>query len=235
MPSSLFQSFRLLRIFALSAGLLSLGQSGAALAQSSPAASPKLLFKAGLRLNHLFYLPDGRNWQLVLPSSLGLEYRLQPQFSVYAQAEADVSAGRGPRGRRGSISLPTSSTGLSLGTRYYFNQPIITNGLPGKAEAWGNYVALEFSAELTQASRRGRRGRGPNAGQVTPAVFAFCGTQHRGPGQRLLYDLNAGLGIEAPRYNAEPTKPRPWDVAAQVNLRVYFINHHRAAKPLLKR
>ena len=66
-------------------------------------------------------------------------------------------------------------------------------------------------------------------GRVTPALFALCGTQHRGPGRRLLYDLNAGLGIEAhPAYTAEAALP--WDVAAQVNLRVYIANQRHAAK-----
>jgi hypothetical protein len=225
---------RPLRVFALSTGLLLSGLQGQVLAQAAPAASPKLLVKAGLRLNHLFYLPDGRNWQLVLPASLGLEYRLKPRFSLYAQAEADVSAGRRPRGRRGALTLPTSSTSLSLGGRYYFNQPI-ANGLPHKdAEPWGNYVALEFSTDLASTARRGRRGRSLTPGQGTPAVFALCGTQHRGPGRRLLYDLNAGLGIEAPSYAAEPKAPRAWDVAAQVNLRVCLVNQRPKSKPLLK-
>jgi hypothetical protein len=229
-----------LRVFALSLGLLP-GLVPAALAQPAgaamppmPEASPKWLLKSGLRLTHLFYLPGSRNWQLVLPSSLGLEYRLKPRLSLYAQAEADVSAGRGPRGRRGRAMLPTASTSLGVGTRYYFNQPAATS--PARQpERWGNYLALEFNAEITQAAQRGRRGRGQNAGLATPAVFAFYGAQHSGPGRRLLYDVNAGLGIEAPAYASEPRTFRPWDMAAQVNLRVYVVNHRRAAKSLLLR
>ncbi|MGY3088218.1 hypothetical protein ACVWYF_001251 [Hymenobacter sp. UYAg731] len=193
------------------------------------AASPKLLLKSGLRLTHLFYLPDARSWQLLLPLSFGLEYRLRPRFSAYAQAEADVSAGRAPRGRRSSSLLPTPGTSLGLGARYYFNQ---SSTAQASAEPWGNYVALEASTELDQiSSRRGRRGRGLNVGRVTPALFALCGTQHRGPGHRLLYDLNAGLGIEAPpAYSAEAGTRPPWDVAAQINLRVYLANQRHAAK-----
>ncbi|MBH8570125.1 hypothetical protein KB206_14640 [Microvirga sp. STS02] len=206
------------------------------LAQTAPAAvpsasvpSPRLLLKSGLRLTHLFYLPDARSWQLLLPVSFGLEYRLQPRFSAYAQAEADISAGRAPRGRRGSPLLPTPGTSVGMGARYYFNQPSASQS---SSEPWGNYVALEASAELAQlSSRRGRRGRGLSVGRVTPALFALCGTQHRGPGRRLLYDLNAGLGIEAPpAYSAEAGTRPPWDVAAQVNLRVYLANQRHAAR-----
>ncbi|GAB3859478.1 hypothetical protein GCM10028822_36090 [Hymenobacter terrigena] len=212
------------------------GLMAPALAQTAPvaaspvsASSPRLLLKSGLRLTHLFYLPDARSWQLLLPLSFGLEYRLRPRFSAYAQAEADISAGRAPRGRRGSPLLPTPGTSISLGTRYYFNQPAASSV---GSEPWGNYVALEASTELAQISgRRGRRGRGLSVGRITPALFVLCGTQHRGPGRRLLYDLNAGLGIEAPpAYSAEAITSPPWDVAAQVNLRVYFVNQPRAAK-----
>lgn len=225
-----------LRIFALGIGLLPALATPARAQMALPAASPasvpgpKLLLKSGLRLTHLFYLPDARSWQLLLPLSFGLEYRLRPQFSAYAQAETDISAGRAPRGRRGAVLLPTPGTSLSLGGRYYFNQPAAAQA---SSEPWGNYVALEASTELTQiSSRRGRRGRGLSVGRVTPALFALCGTQHRGPGRHLLYDLNAGLGIEAPpAYAAEAGTRPPWDVAAQVNLRVYVANQHHAAKP----
>ena len=225
-------SARWLRILALSLGLL---PALAVTARAQPAtppvsdSSPKLLLKSGLRLTHLFYLPDARSWQLLLPISFGLEYRLRPRLSAYAQAEADISAGRAARGRRGSPLLPTPSTGISLGARYYFNQPAASQTSP---EPWGNYLALEASTELAQiSSRRGRRGRGLSVGRVTPALFVLCGTQHRGPGRRLLYDLNAGLGIEAPpAYSAEAATRPPWDVAAQLNLRVYFVNQRHTAK-----
>jgi hypothetical protein len=220
-----------MRFLTLSLGLLA-GLRTPVVAQAAP--SPKVLVKAGLRLTHLFYLPNGRNWQLVLPSSLGLEYRLRPRFSLYGQAEADVSAGRGPRGRRAQALLPTASTNVGVGARYYLNQPD-TCRPHCRPERWGNYLALELSTELTPLARRGRRPRGLDASQLTPAVFAFCGAQHRGPGQRLLYDVNAGFGLEARASTTEARGARLWDVAAQVNLRVYVVNHRRAAKPLLLR
>ena len=224
-------SARWLRILALSLGLL---PALAVTARAQPAtppvsdSSPKLLLKSGLRLTHLVYLPDARTWQLLLPLSFGLEYRLHPRFSAYAQAEADISAGRAPRGRRGS-PLPVPGTSLSLGARYYFNQPATSQA---SIEPWGNYVALEASTALTQpGSRRGQRGRGLRLGSVTPALFVLCGTQHRGPGRRLLYDLNAGLGLEAPpAYSPEAAIRPSWDVAAQINLRVYLANRHRTVK-----
>ncbi|MDB5270952.1 MAG: hypothetical protein JWP58_3992 [Hymenobacter sp.] len=223
-----------LRVFALGVGLLPAltapAQAQTALPATPPAPvpSPKLLLKSGLRLTHLFYLPDARSWQLLLPLSLGLEYRLSPRFSAYTQAETDISAGRAPRGRRGFPLLPTPGTSVSLGARYYFNQPTASLASP---EPWGNYLALEASTELAQiSSRRGRRGRG--VGRVTPALFVLCGTQHRSPGHRLLFDLNAGLGIEAlPAYSTDAGTRPPWDVAAQVNLRVYLANLRHADKP----
>lgn len=201
----------------------------ATMAQPAPvpasAASPRLLLKSGLRLTHLVYLPGARSWQLLLPLSFGLEYRLHSRFSAYAQAEADVSAGRAPRGRRGAMLL-TPGASIGLGARCYFNHP---TAAPASTEPWGNYVALEASAAFAQPGSR--RGRGSNVGRITPALFAFCGTQHRGPGRRLLYDLNAGLGIEAPpTYSAEAAIHPPWNVAAQVNLRVYVANRHRQAR-----
>ncbi len=217
---------RTLKLLTFSIGLLP-GLVPAAAAQPTPPATaapvppgvPRLLLKAGLRLNHLFYLPDQQSWQLVLPSSLGLEYRLTPRFGLYGQLEADLAAGRGPRGRR------------SLGARYYFNQPAAANA-PARPEPWGNYLALEGSAELAQIGRGGRRSRNLTVGRVTPALFALCGTQHGGPGRRLLYDLNAGLGIVAPpAYARESRMSPPWSVASQVNLRVYLVNHHRPPKP----
>ena len=226
---------RILKFLTATAGLLT-ALATAVHAQTStvpvtvttPLPYPRLLLKAGLRLTHLFYLPDARSWQLVLPSSMGVEYRLAPRFSLYLQAEADISAGRAGRGRR--TTLPTPTTDLSMGVRYYFNQPgPASSQASPKAEAWGNYLALESSAELTQGNRRGRQARG--SGSITPALFALCGTQHSGPGHRLLYDLSAGLGLQAPSSSTtESTVSRPWDVAAQVNLRVYFVNHRRAPK-----
>ncbi|MFD2718998.1 hypothetical protein ACFST9_09745 [Hymenobacter monticola] len=168
-----------------------------------------------MRLNHLFYLPDQQSWQLVLPSSVGLEYRLSPRFALYTQLESDLSAGRGPRGRRRRTQLPTTSTDLALGARYYFNQPVAGNS-PSHPEPWGNYLALESNAELAQTGRGGRRGRNLTVGRVTPALFALCGTQHRGPGRHLLYDLNAGLGIVMPpAYATDAKMSPPWSVAAQ--------------------
>ena len=200
---------------------------------SAPApASPRFLFKGGLQLTHLFYLPDHLGWQLVFPASLGFEYRLSSRFSLLARAEADIAAGRAPRGRRGGNQAPAAGVALGLGVRYYFNQNrALCVGVP--AEYWGNYLALETSTDLSAAGQlrgggRSRR-RGANSlTRLTPSLFALVGTQHRGPGHRLLYDLSAGIGLEAPPpYTADATMSRPWDIATQINLRVYFVNKKR--------
>lgn len=227
---------RTLKLLTLRIGLLP-GFVPAVAAQPAPATAapvppgvPRLLLKAGLRLNHLIYLPDQQGWQLILPSSLGIEYRFSSRFGFYSQLEADLAAGRGPRGRRGRAQLPTASTDFALGSRYYFNQPSAANSL-AHPDPWGNYLALEASAGLAQIGRGGRRGRNPTVGRVTPAVFALCGTQHGGPGRRLLYDLNVGVGVVAPpAYATDSQTAPPWSVASQVNLRVYLVNHQRPRK-----
>lgn len=221
---------RLLKRFTLGIGLLPGTAAAQPTQQAAPSAvvsAPRLLCKGGLRLNHLLYLSDQQGWQLVLPSSMGLEYRLSPRLALYTQLEVDLAASRRSRGRRGRAPLPTASTDVALGGRYYFNQPATGNS-SAHPEPWGNYLALEGSAELAQIGRGGRPTRNPTSGRVTPAFFALCGTQHRGPGRRLLYDLNAGLGIVAPLAAAADAKRSlPWSVASQVNLRVYLVNNRR--------
>lgn len=230
-------------------GLALLGRPVAAAAQAAPSAPvppapvaasatpattptavlPRFLLKGGLQLTHLFYLPDHLGWQLVFPASLGFEYRLTPGFSLLARAEADVATGRAPRGRRGGSQAPASGAALGLGARYYFNQSRARcAGTP--AERWGSYVAFETNTDLSAAGRlrggsRSRKRGASSLTRFTPSIFALVGAQHRGPGRHLLYDLSAGLGLEAPPpYTVEATISRPWEMASQVNLRVYFIN-----------
>ncbi|MCI1188062.1 hypothetical protein MON38_11580 [Hymenobacter sp. DH14] len=205
-------------------------------APSAPAvASPRFLLKAGLQLTHLFYLPDHLGWQLVFPASLGFEYRLNPKFSLLARAEADIAAGRAPRGRRGGPQAPAAGAAFGLEARYYFNQSRARcAGAP--AECWGNYVAFETSTDLSAAGRlrggaRSRKRGASSLTRFTPSAFVLVGTQHRGPGRHLLYDLSAGLGLEAPPpYAADATISRPWEMASQLNLRVYFSNSTRAPR-----
>lgn len=206
----------------------------AALPAAPVFASPKLLLKAGLRLTHLFYLPDYRSFQLVLPMSFGVEYRLNPHLSLFAQAEADMAAGQAPRGRR-SGATPGSGASLGLGGRYYFNQARTRcNGAP--PECWGNYLALETNTDLSATGRlrgsgRSRAGGRRSLTRLTPSVFVLLGAQHAIAGRRLLYDLNAGLGCEAPPpYTAEGAGSPSWNVAAQVNLRVYLVNHRQTCR-----
>lgn len=200
---------------------------------NAPVSAPKFLFKSGLRLTHLFYLPDYRSWQLVLPISFGVEYRFRPGVSLLVQAEADIPAGRAPRGRRGSIFSPTPGASLGLGGRYYFNHARLR--YPGApAECWGNYLALETNTNLSAVGRPrgGASGRGQGIlVRFTPSLFVLLGGQHAMPGRRLLYDLNAGLGVEAPPpYLIDPGMSTSWNVAAQLNLWVYLVNRRRAAR-----
>ena len=206
----------------------------AATATAPAVVSPRFLLKAGAQLTHLFYLPDNQSWQMVFPASLGLEYRLNPRFSLLARAEADIAAGRAPRGRRGSLQSPAAGAAQGLGARYYFNQGRQRRP-DAPAEPWGNYLAFETSTDLSAAgrlrgARRGKRGAS-SLTRLTPSIFVLLGTQHRGPGRHLLYDLSAGVGLEAPPpYALDATMSRPWEMASQVNLRVYLTNAGRSPR-----
>ncbi|RYY17075.1 MAG: hypothetical protein EOO36_10240, partial [Cytophagaceae bacterium] len=81
----------------LKAGLLSIGVLGAAgsaqaqeLVPAASPAPPSVLLKAGLRLTHFSYSSSSQTWRVVVPLSVGAEYRLTPRLAFYGQAEADV-------------------------------------------------------------------------------------------------------------------------------------------------
>ena len=66
------------------------------------------------------------------------------------------------------------------------------------------------------------RSRRQTPTSLTPSISAFWGTQHL-LRRALLYDLNAGLGLQMPTYyNYESLVPAHYNVAAQVNIRLYW-------------
>ncbi|RZK23387.1 MAG: hypothetical protein EOO56_05250 [Hymenobacter sp.] len=182
---------------------------------------PHVLLKAGLRLTHFSYSPSGQAWRVVVPVSLGAEYRLAPRFSVYSQFEADLQASRAANGRRRQATA-VPSTAVALGLRYYYNQPAKDKPLHNSS-LYGNYLALEGNlerSEVTAAYVSRSRRQAPTS--LTPGLYAFWGTQHR-LRRSLLYDLNAGLGVQMPPYYSyESIVPAHYQVAAQVNIRVYW-------------
>lgn len=213
-----------LRCSLLSGGLV--GTALAALAQpavtdSARATPPRLLLKTGLRLTHLSYSPGRQTWQLIVPASAGAEYRLTPRFSIYSFAEADLQASHlVARHRQVPSAIP--SAGLSMGLRYYYDQP----RRPGPyraGELYGNYVALEGSVERDEvAARYVNQLRQQLPTSLTPSVYALWGTQHQFR-RFVLYDLNAGLGIQTPPYYSfERVGSAHYDVAVQVNIRIYY-------------
>ncbi|RZK93027.1 MAG: hypothetical protein EOO62_32385 [Hymenobacter sp.] len=219
------QNYSLIKAGLLGLGLL--GASGGAGAQTvAPAAEaaplpPRLLLKAGLRVTHFSYSSGNQTWRVVVPVSFGAEYRIVPRLAFYGQAEADVQASRTATRRRPQTNALPSAT-LGLGLRYYYNQP-------GKGELrrnnnlYGNYLALEGNvARETVVAGYANVARRQTPTSLTPGVYAFWGTQHR-LRRAMLYDLNAGLGLQAPAYyNFESLKPTHYDVAAQVNIRLYW-------------
>lgn len=183
---------------------------------------PHVLLKTGLRLTHVNYSSSNQTWRVVVPLSLGAEYRVVPRLAFYGQVETDLQTSRtaARRRQRQAASLPSAT--LSLGMRYYYNQahkgePLRHNNL------YGNYLALEGNVERNAlAATYANLGRRQTPTSLTPGVYAFWGTQHR-LRRAMLYDVNAGLGIQTPSYyNFENVTPAHYNVAAQVNIRLYW-------------
>jgi len=218
--------------YALKISLLSLGLWGAVLGADAQVlnpdsvhwpAPPQVLLKAGLRLTHFSYSGSGAAWRVVVPLSVGAEYRLSPRFAFYGQADTDLQASRAA-GRRGARRNLLPSAALGMGLRYYYRQP--GQGHPRRTSSiYGNYLALEGNIERTELTgtyltvNQSRR-QAPTS--LTPGVYAYWGTQHR-LRRAMLYDVNAGLGVQAPPYyNYESVVPAHYDLTAQVNLRLYW-------------
>lgn len=185
----------------------------------------RLRLKAGFNLAHLVISPDVRG-RLVVPLALGAEYRVGPQISLYAQAEAYLPTGRATRNRQAQATLPLLGGTGALGARYYYHHARAADSVAQRPARFGDYLALEGSGEwqeLAAARGRGRNRTVPS--RLVPGLFALWGTQRGWAGHPLLFDANAGLGLQAPAqyyHRPEQVPAHAWAVAAQVNLRVYF-------------
>jgi len=226
----------LAHLYFLKRGLLGAALSLAALAAHAQAiypapdsgrgpVPPAVLLKVGLRATHISYSAGNQTWSLVVPLSLGAEYRVAPRFGFYGQVEADLQTSRTAavrrRPSRAAIAVPSAALGVGL--RYYYNQP--RRGEPLRnANLYGSYLAVEGNIErnimtgrYVNLSRRQTATTG-----LTPGLYAYWGTQHRLRGA-LLYDASAGLGFQAPTYyNFEHIAPAHYNIAVQVNLRLYW-------------
>lgn len=218
------------------AGWLCAGQGRA---QTRPAADsagtrlPTWVWKGGLRLTHLSYSRTTTDWQLLVPASVNLEYRLGSRCSLYTQLDADMqftSQLRARRGRRAAGTPLVPAAALALGGRYYYGRPAGTLSYQREAPEFGKYLALEGGGDLTQTNSYGPRpggvARSPNRNNavlLSPYLFVRWGIQNC-LRPHLLYDLNAGLGLVAPaRPTAEYTGDNyRLDVAAQVNVSIYL-------------
>ncbi|MGI4887289.1 MAG: hypothetical protein ACRYFR_20215 [Janthinobacterium lividum] len=205
--------FKTLLVAALAVGV------GPLWAQNQP--PHRLRLKAGFNFAHLVISPDVRG-RLVVPLALGAEYRVGPRLSLYAQAEAYLPTGN----RRARAALPLLGGTGALGARCYYHHARAADSLTSRPARFGDYLALEGSGqwqELAAARGRGRNRTVP--ARLVPGVYALWGTQRGWAGHPLLFDANAGLGLQAPaRYYSRPEQApaHAWAVAAQINLRVYF-------------
>ena len=221
--------------YVLKTGLVSLGLLGISLGAGAQVVSPdsiqrlappKVLLKVGLSLTHFSYSSGGQNqtWRLVVPLSVGAEYRLSPRLAMYAQADADLQASRAVTRRRSGQANALPSAAVGLGMRYYYNQP--GKGQPARGHSlYGSYLALEGSIERTEITAKyltTNLSRRQTPTSLTPGVYAYWGTQHR-LRRAMLYDVNAGVGLQAPPYyNYESITPTRYNLTAQVNLRLYW-------------
>ncbi|TVT40437.1 hypothetical protein FNT36_13230 [Hymenobacter setariae] len=186
---------------------------------------PAVLLKVGLRATHISYSANSQAWSLVVPLSLGAEYRLAPRFGFYGQVEADLQTSRSTIARRrrptqAAVAVPSAALGVGL--RYYYNQPRRGESLRN-ARLYGGYLAVEGNIERNAVTGRyvSQLRRQATTG-LTPGLYVYWGTQHRLRGA-LLYDASAGLGFQAPTYyNFESIAPAHYNIAAQVNLRLYW-------------
>lgn len=85
-------------------------------------APPRVLRKAGLRLTHFSYSGSSQTWRVVVPISVGAEYRLSSRLALYGQADTDLQASRSPIRRSAQRHLLPRAA-LGLGLRYYYSQP----------------------------------------------------------------------------------------------------------------
>ncbi|RZK15836.1 MAG: hypothetical protein EOO56_21950 [Hymenobacter sp.] len=196
-----------------------LGTAGEAGAQAvAPATEqavplpPRVLLKAGLRLTHFSYSSGSQTWRVVVPFSFGAEYRLMPRLAFYGQAEADLQASRAATRRRSPQANALPSATLGLGLRYYYNQPR-RGELPQRKSLYGRYLALEGNATRDEvAASYANLARRQTPTRLTPGLYAYWGTQHQ-LRRAMFYDLNAGLGFQAPAYyNFETIQPAHYDL-----------------------
>ena len=221
--------------YVLKTGLVILGLLGVSLGAGAQAVSPdsvqrfappKVLLKVGLSLTHFSYSSGSQSqtWQLVVPLSVGAEYRLSPRLAMYGQADADLQASRAVTRRRSGQANALPSAAMGLGMRYYYNQP--GKGQPSHSHGlYGSYLALEGNVERTEIAAKylaTNLSRRQTPTSLTPGVYAYWGTQHR-LRRAMLYDINAGLGLQAPAYyNYESITPAHYSLTAQVNIRLYW-------------
>ncbi len=219
--------------YALKTGLLSLGLLGTTLGAGAQVISadsvrqpapPRILLKAGLSLTHFSYSSGGQTWRVVVPLSVGAEYRLSPRLGFYGQADADLQASRTATRRRFGQANALPSAAVGLGMRYYYNQP--GKGQPLRNHnLYGSYLALEGNIERNEIAAKyltTNLARRQTPTSLTPGVYAYWGMQHR-LRRAMLYDINAGLGLQAPPYyNYESIAPAHYNLTAQVNVRLYW-------------
>ncbi|RZK62092.1 MAG: hypothetical protein EOO59_03465 [Hymenobacter sp.] len=217
-------------LYATGCCLLSLfGAASASRAQAPPGPDSvrvrpaQWLVKGGLRFTHLSASRTSTSWQMLVPLSLAAERRLG-RASLYAQLDADVqlsSAGARRRRAATNTSLPTAA--LGMGGRYYYSRPTARQGYQPTAPEFGGYLALEAGASTTQAATRSRSHASSRA-TLTPSLYVLWGTQNR-LRHHFLWDLNAGLGLQAPVRITEYSLPqRSWDLGLQANIRLYWGN-----------
>jgi hypothetical protein len=202
-----------------------------------PAADPTALVEAPARrvlvkigLNAARPFRHGGYYGLLsrLPLSAGLEYSLNPRFTLYGQAVADRAAPRYDSYRE--IRNPWLPSGaLSLGARYYYNQAGRAQHKRAHGPFIGNYLAVEAHTErMSYVSYNASPypalgGSYENHYEYATSLNLLWGMQRR-LSRSFLFDLNAGIGLSPKRSDAHfgGYSAGALNLSSQINLGIYF-------------
>ena len=189
----------------------------------------KVQLRVGLNAARLFR--HGGYYGLIsrVPLSAGIEYALNPRFTLYGQVDADLGLFRRDPGRK--VDQPLIPTGaLSIGTRYYYNQEGRARHNRARGPFVGNYLAAELHSEMLRTPDFVLTSPYPDFNgyyvyrtHYTPTLNLLWGMQRR-MGHHFLFDFNAGVGLSPTRSDAHfgGYSVSGLNVSTQINLGVYF-------------
>jgi hypothetical protein len=173
----------------------------------------RTLLKLGLNVARTIRWAGYDGLSARLPVAVGVEYALNPKFTLYGQLDTDFRLAT--RNEYGDQHFFIPSGALGVGARYYYNQQSRAQHHRAAGPFIGNYVALELHTAMHQ--------RAGEANSYEPSLNAVWGMQRR-LGHHFLFDFNAGLGV-GPKLNSYYNNySNRISVNGQLNLNFYFVH-----------